>query len=441
MALLRKFTGPVRITFKKVSLALSRYFMGVLVPSSGSYYLSGSTNYTSADSNGLYLVGGDTSAGRFQKIDNDGTLAFQIATANYVNSPGDSTQYYTVLYIDGSNNKYTGGYFSGPAGNASWITKYSSSGSLTWSTNINYLIYDMFAITTDSSGNVYFGGKKNSSTGFDGAQRFAMASLNSSGDTIRWQNDYGTGAGIAGTFGYGLSTYSTFLYAVGIHYNTSYVQKGWLTKFSQSAGGIQTEYIYSDGSRFTSLIQNASGDCYIGGSLNSPTRTLILKTDASGTKQWGTTITNNYTTTKIAMDSSENIYAICRSTDSILNISKYNSSGTIQWQRNLTFPSTITDGSISITPTGDIFIATQARDSGLTRYYPFVALLKPDGSGTGTYTVDGQSYTYAASSETVSTDTGSFSSTGLGLTGQARVINTMTPDSTTDNLTLIKTRT
>ena len=141
------------------------------------------------------------------------------------------------------------------------------------------------------------------------------------------------------------------------------------------------------------------------------------------------------------MDSSENIYAICRSTDSILNISKYNSSGTIQWQRNLTFPSTITDGSISITPTGDIFIATQARDSGLTRHYPFVALLKPDGSGTGTYTVDGQSYTYAASSETVSTDTGSFSSTGLGLTGQARVINTMTPDSTTDNLTLIKTRT
>lgn len=445
MALLRKFTGPVRITFKKVSLALSRYFMGVLKPSSGNYYggdlTSISGSYTAANSNGMYLVGGDTTGGRFQRINYDGSIAFQIVTSDYYNTPADTSQYLTTLNIASSGNIYTGGYVGSPVGQGAWIKKYSSGGSLTWTTLINYLNYDTIAITTDSSENVYFGGKKKTGD-FDVSQRYSIGSLNSSGNTIRWQIDYGTDRGTAGTFGYGLSAYSSSVYATGIFYASTYVQYGFFAKFSQSTGAIEFEQMYSSDTRFTSLVQNSSGDCYIGGyQIGGSSGGFLLKTNSSGTKQWATTITTNGATAKIAMDSSENIYMISRHSDTVVSISKYNSSGTIQWQRDLTHSSyTISGlGSISITSDNNIFLTLLARDTGLTRYYPFVAYLNSDGSGTGTYTVDGQTYTYAASSRTISTHAGSFSSFPLGSASQSRSINSVTPDSTSDNLTLLKT--
>jgi len=454
MPLQRKFTGPVRITFKKVSLALSRYFMGVLKPSSGNYY-SGSLggmfgSQTAASSNGMYIVGqGDTvidstniQGGRIQRINYDGSIAFQIVGTNYVYNPGDSPQYYSTLNTTNSGNIYAGAYISTPAGGGIYLTKYTSGGSFTWSTSINYLMYDVTAITSDSSENVYFGGRKNTGD-FDVSQRYSIGSLNSSGNTIRWQIDYGTDRGTAGTFGYGLSAYSSSVYATGIFYASTYVQYGFFAKFSQSSGALEFEQMYSSGTRFTSLIQNSSGDCYIGGRqiATSEAGCFLLKTNSSGTKQWATTITTNGDTAKIAIDSSENIYMISRHSDTVVSISKYNSSGTIQWQRNLTSSFTTSGlGSISITSDNNIFLALTARDSGLTRYYPFVAYLNSDGSGTGTYDLDGQSYTYAASSYTISTHSGSFSSFPLGVTSQSRYISSVTPASISDNLTLLKTR-
>jgi len=452
MALLRKFTGPVRITFKKVSLALSRYFMGVLKPSSGNYY-SGSLggmfgSQTAASSNGMYIVGqGDTvidstniQGGRIQRINYDGSIAFQIVGTNYVYNPGDSPQYYSTLNTTNSGNIYAGGYINTPAGGGIYLTKYTSGGSFTWSTLINYIMYDVTAITSDSSENVYFGGRKTTGD-FDVSQRYSIASLNSSGNTIRWQIDYGTDRGTQGTFGFGLSAYSSSVYAIGVFYRSTYVQYGFFAKFSQSSGSLEFEQMYSDNTRFTSLVQNSSGDCYIGGYDANTGRGFLLKTNSSGTKQWATTITTNGDTAKIAIDSSENIYMISRHSDTVVSISKYDSSGTIQWQRDLTSSFTMSGlGSISITSDNNIFLALTARDSGLTRYYPFVAYLNSDGSGTGTYDLDGQSYTYAASSRTISTNSGSFSSFPLGSASQSRTINSFTPASTSDNLTLLKTR-
>jgi hypothetical protein len=453
MALLRKFTGPVRITFKKVSLALSRYFMGVLLPSSGNYY-AGETGgmlggYTAANSNGMYIAAiGDTTVsgtniqgGRLQRINYDGSIAFQTVSTDYIHSPGDSSQYNTTLTISSSGNVHVGSYVNSPAGSGIRIKKYTSGGSLTWTTLINYLMYDVTAMATDSSENVYFGGRKKTGD-FDVSQRYPIASLNSSGNTLRWQIDYGTDRGTAGTFGYGLSTYSTSVYATGIFYASTYVQYGFFAKFSQSSGALEFEQIYSSDTRFTSLIQNSSGDCYIGGYIiGGSLGGVLIKTNSSGTKQWATTIATNGATAKIAMDSSENIYMISRHSSTVVSISKYNSSGTIQWQRDLTMSyETSGSGSISITSDDSIFLTLLARDTGLTRYYPFVAYLKSDGTGTGTYTVDGQTYTYAASSRTVSTHSGSFSSFPLGSASQSRMINSITPDSTTDNLTLLKTR-
>jgi hypothetical protein len=412
------------------------YYIGVLKPASGDYYLQGYI-YNAANTDGMFLAGGDTSGGRIQKLNYTGSIAFQ----NFITVSG-GTPYFTAAHTASSGNIYTGGRINTGFGSGPWITKYDSGGSVTWSRGVGFLAYDTYAVTTDSSENIYYTGRKNTGT-FDVSQRLIVGSLNSSG-TDRWQTECGTGTSGVGPAG--ISTNGTSVFAAGIWYNPSYSRQGVFLKLAQSNGALQLEQIYSAYSSFNSLVQSASGNCYIGAGLISPSRNLILKTDSSGTKQWGTTINTGNDDVKVAIDSSENVYALSTGNNvasRTLVISKYNSSGTIQWQRNLTTPSgteIASNISIAVTASGNIFISTQLFFTG-PRYYPMVALLNPDGSGTGTYTVDGLTYAYAASSYTVSTDSGSFSASSLTVSAQSRSLTTMTTSSSTDNLTWTRTST
>jgi hypothetical protein len=410
------------------------YYIGVLKPASGDYYLQGYI-YTDANTDAMFLAGGDTSGGRVQKLNYDGTIGFQ----NFINVSGGSP-YFTATSVDSSGNIYTGGRVTTGFGSGPWITKYDSGGSVTWSRGIGFLAYDTYAVTTDASANVYFTGRKNTGT-FDVSQRLVVGSLNSSGAN-RWQTECGIGTSGVGPGG--ISTNGTSVFSVGVWYNPSYIRQGVFLKLAQSNGALELEQIYSNGSTFQSLAQSTSGDCYIGAGIDSPNRNLILKANSSGAKQWGTTLQTGSTDVKVAIDSSENVYALSQGNNvggRTLVISKYNSSGTIQWQRNLTTPVEIAGtSSISVTASGNIFISVQLFFSGPT-VYPMVALLNPDGSGAGTYTVDGQTYVYAASSYTVSTDSGSFSGSALTVNAQSRSVSTMTTSSSTDNLTWARTST
>lgn len=426
-------SGALQVTFmNQRSFYVSPYYIGVLKPASGDYYLQGYM-FTAANTDAMFLAGGDTSGGRVQKLNYDGTIGFQ----NFINVSGGSP-YFTATHVASSGNIYTGGRVTTGFGSGPWITKYNSGGSITWSMGIGFLAYDTYAVTTDSSENVYFTGRKNTGT-FDVSQRLVVGSLNSSGAN-RWQTECGTGTSGVGPGG--ISTNGTSVFSVGVWYNPSYIRQGVFLKLAQSNGALELEQIYSDGSTFNSLAQSTSGNCYIGAGIISPSRNLILKTDSSGAKQWGTTLQTGSENVRAAIDSSENVYAVSTGNNvggRTLVISKYNSSGTIQWQRNLTVPFDLAGtASISVTASGNIFISAQLIFSG-PRFYPIVALLNPDGSGTGTYTVDSQTYVYAASSYTVSTDSGSFSGSSLTVNAQSRSVSTMTTSSSTDNLTWTET--
>jgi hypothetical protein len=290
---------------------------------------------------------------------------------------------------------------------------------------------------------VYFIGRRTTGD-FDSDNSIQIASLNSSG-TLRWQIRFGNiGAGSSGFHGRGISTYSTSVYAVGVWYQAgSYANLGVFAKFSQSAGAIEFEKSYSSGTSFFSLAQNASsGNCYIGGTATGAgSPRLVLKTDSSGTKQWGSTIATGSGATQVAIDSSENVYSICTNGSYNLVIAKHDSSGTIQWQRDLTLPYQFngTNQSISVTPDNKIFISSGIIIPSPSQVYPFIALLNQDGSGTGTYTLNGQTYTYAASSYTTGTDSGSFSTSVNGKIDESRYTSSVSTTPTTDNLTLLKT--
>lgn len=419
---------------------INPYYIGTIKPSSGAYYLQGYM-FAAANSAGMFLAGGDTSGGRVQKLNYDGTIGFQ----NFVTVPAGSSPYFSAAGIDSSGNIYTGGSVNPGGGNGLWITKYNSGGSITWSRAIPYLAYDTASITVDASQNVYFIGRKDTST-FDGSNRIIVASLNSSG-TNRWQTEYGTGS--SGFEPGGVGTFSSSVFVSGT-WNVSgiYTRRGVLFSLAQSNGALSFEQYYSSGSRFYTLVTDSStGMSYIGGETTN-SRSLILKVDSSGVKQWGMQLATGHTVCKVAADSSGNVYALVGGNGNgdsrTLSISKYNSSGTIQWQRNLQLGANVDVGggpkSISVTSGGNIFIAAFVIDSGPS-FYAFVALLNPDGSGTGTYTLEGKTYTYSASSYTSATDGSTFTGASNGVSAQSRSVSTLTASSSTDNLTWTETGT
>lgn len=410
---------------------INPYFIGTLIPSSGNYY-GMNTMFTAADSSGSFLgMGGLT------KINDGGTIAFQ-NTYTWIDANGG----FTAAAVDGSGNIYGGGTPGGGLGVS--VTKLNSSGNVTWSRRIQYLATDVASITVGNTADVYYIGKKNTGAFFGGSNRTVVAGLTFSGSDI-FQKEYGTGP--SGFIPAGVGTYNTGsqVFVAGTMYNSyTYERKGFFFAVSKSNGTLAYENNYTANSWFWTLITDpATGTSYIGGE-SSNSRSLILKLDNYGNKVWGTQLATSHTDCRVSFDNSGNVYALSAGNNTYNNrtlvISKYNSSGTIQWQRNLFVDATQEVSgqakSISITPSGNIFISCFVYDTPGPTFYNFTALLSPDGSGTGTYVINGKTYVYAAASYTSATDSGTFSSSSHGIVDATRGVTTLTHSVGTNNLVL-----
>ena len=383
------------------------YFIALIKPTSGSFYLQGPVGYNAIAADGYYIVGGDTSGGKISKISFEGTNTFTNNVTSVNENGQDNSEYFETVHVASSGNVYTGGYVGAPNGTGSYISKFDSSGNSTWTRQLRTFTYDTFGITTDSSENLYFTGGSTSNYGsYDTSTRMPIASFNSSG-TLRWQTRYGTGT--SGFVGFTPVISGSSVYIAGNNYQNSYVRRGILVKLASSTGALEDQKAFDSNSSFQDIAVGGSGALYIAGSQTSPNRVVILKTDGS-TRTWASTLTTGYEVCRVAVDSSENAYMLTRVSSpnaSNLVIAKFNSSGTIQWQRILTLPMEPSGyQDISVNSTGRILVSTQINVS--SQYYPFFAVLSPDGSGTGTYTLDGLTYTYAASSYTISTSSTDF---------------------------------
>jgi hypothetical protein len=262
--------------------------------------------------------------------------------------------------IDGNNSFITAGneatYPSGggsPIGNqAATIFKIAAAKTTTFSKKYSQTSVDVQfeKSAVDSSGNIYAVGTQNASSVY----RLLLTKVDSSG-VLQWSRRLGDSAGLA--FGYDVGVDSSGNVYVGGYSqnNTSTDKYALLLAKYNSSGTIQWQkkLYQSVGNNVTQAFSvDSSGNCYIGGystqAVGPPATTygFIAKYNSSGTLQWqkqfldggfGNGSVGNIAGIKV--NSSGDIFTIGSmyngsTTTSTRFLQKLNSSGTVQWQRS-----------------------------------------------------------------------------------------------------------
>ena len=309
--------------------------------------------------------------------------------------------YYTTS--DSSGNTYIGynTYVSSVA--SVGIAKYNSSGTLQWQkklTNSNVLTYyDVQQIEVASNGDVYI-------TGFAGkinpGDKGYITKLNSSG-TMQWtrtivNSSPGTNSSIDAI----AIDSSDNVYAAGKAYDGSF-DRLILYKINSSGTtliqkGYTTPWFISP----TKIFIDSSGDILVAGrgSNGNPVRGFLAKISANLETIYWSTLRNDPSGSSLQYesvwsDSSNNAYVVGSVGNGLNYIAKFNSSGTLQWEKTIdalgsaNSNSDTPSGGIYGDSSGNIYIAgtntTVNASKGVSAQYAgFVA--KYDSSGTNQFT-------------------------------------------------------
>ncbi len=396
---------------------------GLNLDSSGNIYISGYTFIGSA--NDAFVA----------KYDNDGAL-------QWARSIGDASTDHDHGWgnaVDSSGNVYVVGFTTeGVSNRAIWLFKYNTSGTLQWQRFLGGTTDDRgYGVDVDSSGNVYIAGWGNNGP--------LIAKYNSSG-TVQWQRTL-TGSG--NERGYGVAVDSSGnAYFLGRTNSQGQGGNDFLIAKYNTSGTIQWQRILGNADAefvLTGIALDSSGNPHFIGytevvvSGNGQYDILVAKYNTSGTLQWQRTLGGTSTQDfgeEIAIDSSGNVY-ICARTDAgpgdnSMLIAKYNSSGAIQWQRTWSGSGTENVYNIQVDDSNNIYVLgyTRYTVTGLGGYDIQLLKLPDDGSLTGTY----GSYTYAASSLTDAA--GTLTSATSTLTDAALSLSTSTPTMSSSTLSL-----
>jgi hypothetical protein len=382
---------------------------GVLVDGNKNAYTIG---YTNSDGAGSYDF-------LFTKYDYNGTVQWKKLLG------GTSIDQGNGVAISSGGDLYVVGISSGTYMQAA---KYNSSGVVQWQKRINNGNFQKAVV--GASGNVYIcGGYNNPTTGFTNA---CVVKIDFDG-VVKWTKLLGLGTSSIERF-YGIALDSsenvyvagfssnggTFTAAIAIlaSYNSSgtLLWQRTITPAQYSAYGIavaSSGYLYVVGG------QGGTGGTPPG----STNTTFLAKYDTSGAYVWHRTLADTSFDggLGVALDSSENIYITgftrATSSDKDVLIAKYNSSGTVQWQRVFFgFGGDDTGNSITVDTFGNMYIAALLGFSSPNGSSGNIKL-PTDGTRTGTY----GGYTYAASSLTsptitVTTNTSSLVDTAVTIT-------------------------
>lgn len=244
-------------------------------------------------------------------------------------------------------------------------------------------------------------------------------------------------SGVAWVYGYGYAyNGSSFVYGLTLlKLNVTSTSISYASAaYTLSSYGVayNTNAVYYDGTSvyFVSLVSSTTVD--------------LLKMSSSGTVTWRRRIVISSGTLDfscVTVDSLGNVYVAFKGYySSALNavyLLKYNSTGTLQWQRSIvgsvdqTVPFV---GSLNVNSVGDLVLAFSAYYNAAGGGYNAVIMQIPsDGSLTGVYTVGSyETFTYAASSLTTSSLAGTMTDTsGLYTGGSIGTITLSSISSTT----------
>jgi len=363
---------------------------GIRDNSSGSVFGTGSFN----GDNKSYLL----------KFEADGSISWNKTFE------GSGPTYFRGIASDYSGGIWTAGLESGSGTSMATLNKYSSSGSLQLQktygpTSSQYVYFNN--ITIDSSNNIYASGPMTT-----GSVQFnygaGIVKLNSSG-VLQWQKTVvASGSntckspvdGSGNSFLiYSTSTSNSTLTAIKLNSSGSVVWQKGISGLGYVYG--RNSFVDSSGNLYISFATSA----YSSGSDVGP---AIVKLNSSGVVQWCRTLNfllKNYTD-NVAVNDAGDVYVSyvtkAVSGDQDIKIIKYNSSGSLQWQRSLgsSAAENMQFNSLALDKNDNVLVSfdTDVTGSGVNSTAAYVKL-PPDGSGTGTY----GSFVYAASSYTSTT--------------------------------------
>lgn len=349
----------------------------------------------------------------------------------------------TGIRTDASGNVYIGVPDSVNSPNSPTVNKISSSGTRTWSRQLTGLGQPANVIDIDSSGNVYSIGTQGSSSLGTGAN-LGVAKYDSGG-TIQFKNQYYLTSGTTYSSGEslkiapnGLSVYCLGEVNVGTN-PVPQTSNPCIFKINY-LGALQWQRSLGYASGFAeSITVDSAENVYV---LQSTGSSVILwKFNSAGTYQWSRVITiaSVASGTNLAVDQDDNIYGIFGPNATTLYVVKYNSSGTIQYQRSLTR----TGGSLTLSAFSSNFSRgftasrTNVTFTASDNNQAVLFKLPSDGSLTGTYTIGSLTYIYSASSLTEVAGTNTSSTIALSQvsnftdSASTNALGTSTPTITT----------
>ena len=301
-------------------------------------------NITVDLSSNVYVTGISTNSnqeGVVAKYNSSGTLQWQ----KKIDTSGLNSDFRGIA-VDSSSNSYGVGY----ANSLAQIVKYNTSGTLQWQKKLNEVSVWYSAQVDSTAANIYVGGYYQTGSDYFGL----VAKYNNSG-TLQWQRSLGTAGRYTSIRSLGLDS-SDNVYVTG-----------------QSGVGFGAEEI------------------------------IIAKYNSSGTLQWQRSLNSASAEVGrgIAVDSSGNLYISATQASSVIILAKYNSSGSLQWQRSISSAGiNIEGGSNGVSLDSNLTLYVNASTSQGGSDNQFFCKLPNDGSLTGTYSISGTNYVYAASSLT-----------------------------------------
>ena len=356
--------------------------VGIKFDSSGNIYTSG-----------IFSSAGDIGVVKYNSL---GVVQWQrrLASAGYDTGRD--------IALDSSGNIYVCGSNAG----LMILAKYDNSGAIQWQRTLGTNGGGANNIALDSSGNPHIIGYSNFVS--QGNYFFVLAKYDTSGN-LQWQRRGGTefqeGKGIAVD-----SSGNVFIAAESN-------SKMFLAKYN-SSGTIQWQFKSAQNVYGENMTIDSLGNIYVLGKQFSPGVGFVLKLDTNGSVLWQRSVTppqNNTVLEGIAVDSSFNVYVsgegdFNTGTARDMYLAKFNSSGTVQWQRRLSGHDSDYSHAVAVDGSGNIAFAA---DTWLGSYGALVGVVPTDGSKTGTYTVGSQSFNYYVGNATIATSSLAFSTSSL----------------------------
>jgi hypothetical protein len=334
------------------------------------------TVFGSVSSNNLYSVQGGGGAGlnpankpAFWLQDSTGTVLLSKAMNDSSEAGADNA------HVDADGNVYF-------CYNSNKIVKVNKLGSVVWAKQLNFTYASIYGLTAD--GSKLFGRVSN-------YEADAPYALNTSDGSVLWtknQSNYSVNNLTSGGVG------NTSFIITGYERNSSNL--GFIRSVNVSTGDLNFSRVHNNtGFVGITAFGDSNDNAYAGG--YSGSSSWATKVNSSGTLQWSKSFgSGQQFPQKGAVDSSGNVY--WGHNDGTKHyIIKLDSSGNVQWQRTIYGSAgTSNSGNPVIVSGNNMYITFSASDGFNVSGY--TAILPTDGSKTGTYTVNGKTITYAASS-------------------------------------------